>query len=110
MTVVAVPLAALAALSRVVVGVHYPHDVLGGTALGVARDHCSRSSRSGLTHVPPGRACTPTTALKPAIVRPIPPWWPPERLSCRKSDSRPRRDPGTTPATHPTGAQARHFR
>ncbi|MBM0275176.1 phosphatase PAP2 family protein [Micromonospora tarensis] len=36
MTVVAVPLAALAALSRVVVGVHYPHDVLGGTALGVA--------------------------------------------------------------------------
>jgi undecaprenyl-diphosphatase len=36
MAVVVVPLAALAALSRVMVGVHYPHDVLGGTVLGVA--------------------------------------------------------------------------
>ncbi|GAA0384843.1 hypothetical protein GCM10009541_29520 [Micromonospora gifhornensis] len=35
MVVLAAPLAALAALSRVAVGVHYPYDVLCGVALGV---------------------------------------------------------------------------
>nr|WP_161556660.1 phosphatase PAP2 family protein [Micromonospora acroterricola] len=62
MTVVAVPLAALAALSRVVVGVHYPQRRPGRDGAR-RRDHCSRSGRSGLTHVPPGGTCTPTAAL-----------------------------------------------
>ena len=72
---VALPLAVLAAFSRVFVGVHYPHDVVAGVLLGAlvaATGHPAAGPPDRRGAAPPRRPCPSPGPHRPAAPAPDP--------------------------------------